>query len=227
VSAPEGAGDAGVGRRYGGRSAEERREARRAALLDAAYELYGTLGHRNVTIERTCSHARLTARNFYEEFGGREALLRAVYDRTIARSLDAVAAGLAAAGDDVRERAEAGLGAFVHALLDDPRAARIVCLEMVGVSEALERHRRSVLRAFADLVADEARRLGTGRVPQGLDPRPYALGLVGGVNELIVDWLQSDDRLPLDALVEVMVDSFVAVSAGPPDRQPPDAIASM
>jgi hypothetical protein len=98
---------------------------------------------------------------------------------------------------------------------------------MVGVSEALERHRRSVLRAFADLVADEARRLGTGRVPQGLDPRPYALGLVGGVNELIVDWLQSDDRLPLDALVEVMVDSFVAVSAGPPDRQPPDAIASM
>ena len=211
-----------VGRRYGGRSAEERREARRSALIDAGYELYGTLGYQNVTIDRACRQARLTARNFYEEFGGREALLRAVYDRTIGQALDAVLTALAETdtdtGTEVRDRAEAGIGAFVHAMLDDPRAARVVCLEVVGVSEDLERHRRQVLRAFADLVADEAHRLGTGRVPQGQDPTPAALALVGGVNELIVDWLHSDDHLALDALVDVMVDLFVSASAGPPDR---------
>ena len=229
-----------VGRRYGGRSAEERREARRSALIDAGYELYGTLGYQNVTIDRACRQARLTARNFYEEFGGREALLRAVYDRTIGQALDAVLTALAetdtdtggtgtgtgtgtgaggtGTGTEVRDRAEAGIGAFVHAMLDDPRAARVVCLEVVGVSEDLERHRRQVLRAFADLVADEAHRLGTGRVPQGQDPTPAALALVGGVNELIVDWLHSDDHLALDALVDVMVDLFVSASAGPPDR---------
>lgn len=84
--------DGAGGRRYGGRTAEERRQARRDALLDAAYELFGTEGYRNVTIERVCSQARLTARNFYEEFGGREALLLAIYDRTIGRSVEAVAA---------------------------------------------------------------------------------------------------------------------------------------
>lgn len=215
------AGEPGpVGRRYGGRTAEERREARRNALLDAAFDLYGTLGYQNVSIERTCSHARLTARNFYEEFGGREALLRAVYDRTIAQAFEAVAVALATVGDSIRERAAAGIGAFVHAMLDDPRAARIICLEVIGVSDDMERHRRSVLRAFGDLVAEEGRRLGAGRVPLGLDPRPFALGVVGGVNELIVDWLGAEDRMPIDDLIEVLTDLLVAVSAGPPDRPP-------
>jgi AcrR family transcriptional regulator len=216
----EGAGPAG--RRYRGLSAEERREARRSALMDAGYELYGTLGYRNVTIERACSHARLTARHFYEEFGGREALLRAVYDRTVGRALDAVIAALEDAGPSVRDRATAGIGAFVHAMLDDPRAARVVCVEVVGVSDDLERHRRSVLRAFADLVADEARRLiDRGEVVLRRDPRPMSLALVGGINELIVDWLQSDDHiLPLDEVVAEMVDLFVAAGIGPPDWRP-------
>lgn len=147
------------GRRYGGRTAEERRESRRTALLDAGYDLYGTLGYRNVSIERVCSHARLTARSFDEEFGSREALLRAVYDRTIAHAAEAVFSAMAAAGDGVRDVAGAGIAAFVHAMLDDPRAARIVHLEVVGVSEGMEGHRRQVLRAFADIVAAEGLRL--------------------------------------------------------------------
>ncbi|HET8619167.1 MAG TPA: TetR/AcrR family transcriptional regulator [Acidimicrobiales bacterium] len=208
------------GRRYGGRTAEERRESRRTALLDAGYDLYGTVGYRNVSIERVCSHARLTARSFYEEFGSREALLRAVYDRTIAHAAEAVFSAMAAAGDGVRDVAEAGIAAFVHAMLDDPRAARIVHLEVVGVSEGMEGHRRQVLRAFADIVAAEGLRLNAGRVPDGLDPRPTALALVGGGNELIVDWLQSEDKLSLDALIVVLTDLFVAASAGPPDRRP-------
>ena len=188
------------------------------ALLDAAYELYGTLGYRNVTIERVCSHARLTARHFYEEFGGREALLRAVYDRTVAGALDAVVAAVAAAGPGVRARSEAGIGAFVHAMLDDPRAARIVCVEVVGVSDDLERHRRGVLRAFGEVVTVEARRLiESGDVTLRRDPRLTSLALVGGVNEVIVDWCQSDDRLPLDVVVAELVDLFVAAGAGPPD----------
>ena len=209
-----------AGRRYGGRSAEERREARRGALMDAAYELYGTLGYRNVSIKQTCAHAHLTGRHFYEEFGSSEALLRAVYDRTVRRAFDTVVVDVAAAGPELRPRAAAAISAFVHALLDDPRAARIVCIEVVGVSESLERHRRKVLRTFADLLADEARRLGlTGRVAQRPDPLPTALALVGGVYEVIVDWLQSpgDERPALDVIIQDMTDIWVAAGIGPPD----------
>jgi AcrR family transcriptional regulator len=213
-------GGAEAGRRYGGKSAEERRQARRTALLDAAYELYGTVGYRNVPIKSVCAHAHLTGRHLYQEFDSSEALLRAVYDRTVRRAFDAVVSDVAAAGGEVRARAAAAITAFVHAMLDDPRAARIVCIEVVGVSDALEVHRRRVLRLFADLLADEARELGlTGRVPQRPDPRPTALSLVGGVYEVIVDWLQGGDRLPLDVIVDDLTDLWVAAAAGPPDRK--------
>jgi hypothetical protein len=140
----------------------------------------------------------------------------------VGRALEQVVAALEAAGPTVRDRAEAGIGAFVHAMLDDPRAARVVCVEVVGVSDELEAHRRQVLRAFADVVAEEARRLiATGDVVRRRDPRPVSLALVGGVNELVVDWLQSDEHvLPLDEVVAEMADLFVAAGVGPPDWRP-------
>jgi len=58
--------------------------------MDAAYEPYCTLGYRNVSIKQTCTHAHLTGRHLYEEFGSSEALLRAVYDRTVRRAFDQV-----------------------------------------------------------------------------------------------------------------------------------------
>lgn len=209
-----------TGRRYRGLSHEERRLARREALLDAAYDLFGSAGYGAVSIDQLCRHAHLTARNLYEEFGDRESLLRAVYDRTIERAVVDVLAALTDAAHNPRDRSQRAISAFAHAMLDDPRAARIVFLEVIGVSEAMEQHRRQALRAFADLVAEEAGALvETGLVVSREHPRHAALALVGGVNELIVDWLVSDDRLPVDDLVTSIADLFVAAAAGPPDRR--------
>jgi AcrR family transcriptional regulator len=204
---------------YGGLTSEERRRARRSALLDAAFDLFGTAGYGATGIERLCTHARLATRNFYEEFPDREALLRAVYDGAITHVMDAVLATLATAGPTVRERVDAAVRSMVHAMLDDPRRASIVCLQVVGVSDALERHRRGVMRAFADVVVDEAAVLATtGGVARRRDYRLPALALVGGVNELMVDWLQTDDPLPVDTLADEVVNLFLAAAAGPPDH---------
>ena len=208
------------GRVYGGRSAEERHATRRTALVDAGFELFGTVGYHTVSIERICSQARLTTRNFYEHFRDREALLRAVYDRTIGESTATVLAALDAAGDEPWARTQQGVSAFVHAMLDDPRRARIVCLQVVGVSDELERHRRNVLHTFADLLATEAERTAdAGFIPRRRSYHVGSLALVGGVNELLVDWLHADDPLPLDRLVAEIVQLFLAAAAGPPDRR--------
>jgi AcrR family transcriptional regulator len=205
------------GRVYGGRSPAERREARRSALIDAGFEIFGTEGFGGATIERLCSRARVTFRDFYKEFQDREGLLKATYDRCVGEAMLAVTVALAGAGPEVRDRAERGIGAFVHTMLDDPRRARIVCLQVVGLSEDLERHRRSVLHAFADLVAAEARRLAeAGKAPVRPDYRLPSLALVGGANELLVEWLHSPEpRLPLDDLTRVIADLFLAAASGP------------
>lgn len=185
----------------------ERQAERRRRLLDAGLGQFGTAGYARTTIEGLCAGAGVTPRHFYEEFGGREALLVAVFDEVVDWVREAVAAALAAAPDEPIARVRAGVGAFLHALLDDPRRARVVCVEVVGVSREVEAHRRGVLHEFAALVTSEAQRLAEGRGDFSL----AALALVGGTNELVVEWVVGGDRRPIDDLADEITRLFVAV----------------
>jgi AcrR family transcriptional regulator len=200
-----------TGRRYAGRGAEERRAERRRRLLDAGLELFGTRGYAATTIEALYTQARLAPRHFYEQFPGREELLRAVYDEGIEAVVAAVAAARTAAPEDVRGRVGRMLSAFAHAMLSDTRRARIAYLEVPGVSRSLERHARGVVRGFAAVVEDEA---GAAAALGLLPDRDYSLTamlLVGGTNAILLDWLSDEHRRPIDEIVDELTDAFVAV----------------
>ncbi|HJP65544.1 MAG TPA: TetR/AcrR family transcriptional regulator, partial [Actinomycetota bacterium] len=200
-------------RTYRGQLPEERRAGRRRRLLDAALELFATVGYPGVSIERLCAEAGVTARHFYQEFPSREALLTALFDETAELAVTAVTGALGQAPERARTRSEAGVGAFVHAMLDDPRRARILCVESVGVSAELEQRRRSVIHTFALVTQEQAERLiELGDVPS----RDFSLGalaLVGGMNEVITEWVLGSHRPPLDDLVEEFVRMILAVAS--------------
>jgi AcrR family transcriptional regulator len=201
-------------RPYGGLSPEERRRTRRERLLDAGLALFGTEGFSAASIERLCALAGVATRHFYEEFDGREALLRAVYDRVIAETRDAVRLALTASPEDPRERTRNSLGAFLHAYLDDPRRARVACLEVVGVSPELERHRRSVIHEFAAVIAGESERSArAGHLPT----RDFGLGAIamaGATNELVIEWLTRKAPPSVEELRDELLALFVAILAG-------------
>ena len=203
------------GRRYAGRAAEERRAERRRRLLDAAVELFGTRGYGATTIEALYTEARLAPRHFYEQFGGREPLLRAVYDEHIEAVAAAVGAARESAPSDVVGRVRAVLEAFAGAMLSDPRRARIAYLEVPGTSRTLERHARGVVRGFAAVVEEEAR----SAAERGLLPdRDYALTamlLVGGTNAILLDWLSDERRRPIDDVLSELTAAFVGVLQQP------------
>jgi AcrR family transcriptional regulator len=199
-------------RRYGGKTADERRAERREQLLDAGLELFGAHGFAGVTIESLCATAGLNARYFYEQFATREQLLGAVYERHVLAVLTQVQAAIAQAPPDPAIRLERGLTAFVTATLSDERAARINYFEMVGVNAELEAQRRGVLRAYADLIAAQAAELGDlGPLSRG-DRRMTAVALVGATDGLIIDWLTSEHRTPQDTIVATLLAIF-----GPPE----------
>ena len=204
-----------AGRRYAGRPAEERRAERRRRLLDAGVELFGTRGYHATTIEALYTQARLAPRHFYEQFAGREELLRAVYDETIAAVVEAVTEARAAEVADVRTRVRTILDAFARSMLTDPRRARIAYLEVPGTSRRLERHAGAVVRGFAAVVEEEARAAAV----QGLLPdRDYSLTamlLVGGTNALLLDWLIDDRRRPIEPVLDELAASFTAVLEQP------------
>jgi AcrR family transcriptional regulator len=189
-------------RRYGGLSALERRAGRRARLLAAGLEFYGTLGFRHTTIPQLCSSAGVTARHFYEEFGTQENLLRAVFDTVSTSVLSAIRAELNTTGRGWPEIVRAGCRAYFREMTEDRRRARIFALEIGGVSVELDLHRKRVRDAFASIAADSTKRLiAQGGAPD-VDVRMLSLAVAGAAEALTIEWVLARPRPSVDDLIE-------------------------
>jgi AcrR family transcriptional regulator len=192
-------------RTYRGITPAQRQAARREQLMDAGLELFGTLGYARTSIRAVSAAASLNSRYFYESFSNREGLLIAVYQRIVddivKRATEAIAQEHTLEG-----QARAGLRAGWTAVTEDRRKARIVAIEVVGVSERLERLRRENRHVLAQLTADGALSLAGG-VRLRLDPLITSRFLMGGVVELLADWSNGD----LDASVDEVVEHFTAL----------------
>ncbi|MFZ2530612.1 MAG: TetR/AcrR family transcriptional regulator [Rhodococcus sp. (in: high G+C Gram-positive bacteria)] len=200
------------GRRYSGLAAEDRTRARRVAIIDAALEEFGTTGFAATSVKQICTAAGLTERYFYESFRDRQACLTELYG-TLVTELRAATAAAIAAADDTESAILGGLTAFVEYLTDDPRRARVILIEVVGVSPEVEELRHAVLRAFSDLIRS------VWSTEQGVDvdderTRLTAIALSGAVNNLLVDWMMSGRQQPPLVLAEVSATLFVSALAG-------------
>ena len=180
---------AATGRRYRDQSATERRADRRARLFEAAVQAFGTHGYRSTSIEQLCAAARISTRNFYEEFPGREELLIALHDDLNARALEAVVRAIGEVDpDDLEARARAGTLAYFRVMTSDRRWARIALVESVGVSPAAQAHREAAIDRFAELIRFEATRLAEAGILPRRDYRLTSVALVGAINGLINTW---------------------------------------
>lgn len=176
--------------------------------MEAGLELFGTVGYAHASIRAVSATASLNSRYFYESFGSREDLLYAVYQRIVTDIFDQ-AAGAVAREHTLEAQARAGLRAGWTAVTEDRRKARIVAIEVVGASERLERLRRETRHALAQLTADEALKLAAG-LPLRLDPVIVTRFLMGGVVELLADWVNDDLHASTDEVVEHFTALFTA-----------------
>jgi AcrR family transcriptional regulator len=207
-----------VGRRIKGLDAEERRALRRDQLLDAALELFAANGHLNTSIEQLCQAAYVGTKAFYEVFASREdcyiALLREITAKVSARMVDA----LQEAPDDERRATPMLVSAFAHALVDDPRIARVTFGRGIAVTPAVERQRRTNRRWAASFIESIWRRYGVlGEDPPGVDPHRMAIGVIGGMFDLISDWLldaDPADAAAVESLITDLTDFYDVIQTG-------------
>ncbi|WP_245740189.1 TetR/AcrR family transcriptional regulator [Nonomuraea maritima] len=194
-----------VNRSYRGMTAEQRLADRRERLMTAAYTLYAKPGFTSTTIERLCSEARISNRAFYECFGGREELLQALHERCVDESLAAVAQALQEAPDTLDGKVKAGIRAYIEFATADWRRARIMHVEVRRSGEVLTLSRQRAIEAFARLIQDATADF-TQKSP--VDQRLLALGVIGSLQELLIEWLLSDGRPDIEELAEVAVHIF-------------------
>ena len=200
------------GRTWRGQTIEERQALRRQRLIDAGVELFGTRGYANTPVKAICEEAGLTERYFYEAFDDREDLLDEIFSMVLADCRKATLEAIRSAGDDLESSMRAGLSAFAHELTRDPRRARIQEIEVVGVSPELEKKRRDSIHAFAAIVADRTRELGGKDQIGPLRLDVIALGLVGSVNEQLIDYVLGYLDITLEDLIENQIAAFSAVA---------------
>ena len=198
-----------VARRYSGQSADERSSARHERLLGAARTLIGTRGFPGTSVERICATAKVSTRNFYEFYDNKEAIFLDLYERILTHSRDRAIASLTeTAGRHMRERVPAALLAYLGPMIEDPLAARIAFVEIMGASQRLEERRLEFREALVQLVESE----GSAAVDRGeIAPRDFrfaALALTGAANAIIYDWA----RTPGQQDVEELEDALAALA---------------
>ncbi|MER7502300.1 TetR/AcrR family transcriptional regulator [Nonomuraea pusilla] len=186
-------------------SAEQRLADRRERLMTAAYTLYAKPGFAATTIERLCSEARISNRAFYECFGGREELLQALHERCVEEGLAVVSKALREAPAALEAKARAGIRAYIEFATGDWRRARIMHVEVRRSGDILAHSRQRAVDAFASLFEEAAGNLS----PLGAaNRRLVALGVIGALQELLIEWLLSADPPEVEELVSAAVHIF-------------------
>ncbi|HZM29981.1 MAG TPA: TetR/AcrR family transcriptional regulator [Acidimicrobiales bacterium] len=206
------------GRRIRGRTLAERQRLRREAMLDAGLELFGTRGYAGSTVDAVCRRAGVSTRNFYEEFDNRLDLLVAVGERIAAQAFAAWTTEYAPPAGPRRAAAalRARVAALVHALVDDPRVARIVFVESLALEPEGIRRRRELMAIFPSWIASylDGHFDGLGIPPRRR--RALARAAFGAGVELVSAWVLDggDDDAPGErGTVEDLVDDVVEASA--------------
>jgi AcrR family transcriptional regulator len=190
------------GRSYGGLSPAERTRRRHQAFLEAGLRLMGSVGYRATTVRALCREAGLTDRYFYESFSGTEQLLCEVYDTCIARLQGQVLASLsgAVAGESLDTRLVRALEAF-FGVVEDPCLARIVWLEVLGVSAVVDARYHRAITSFADIALAYARARHPDWQVSDQNGHLVSLAAVGAINQSAMSWLLSGYAAPRAAVV--------------------------
>ncbi|MFC0040776.1 TetR/AcrR family transcriptional regulator [Actinomadura rayongensis] len=197
-------------RRYRGMDGPERQAARRASLLAAGLELFGTVGYVATTVEAVCREAGLAKKYFYESFADREALMLAIYDDAVRRGQEAALVAVAGAGPTIEERIAAGLGAVIRALGTDPRVTRLVFREIIRVATPVSEERyRQAKRDFAEFVIADL--TATAGIPRTKRMQMGTTQLVGAFNEIMTERVLGHLDATLDEVTEITVTVFNVV----------------
>lgn len=166
-------------------------------IMESLAELCAERGYEATKISEIVKHAGVARKTLYDNFEGKEELFLATFDSARDEVLRRVEESCAAAGGDWQEGLEAGLGAFLGYVAEEPALAQMCMIEALSATPAATKRYEDALESFVDL----ARRT----LPQsdGL-PDTIEETLVGGVAWIVYRQIRSGDtRQAVDLLPEL------------------------
>jgi AcrR family transcriptional regulator len=164
---------------------DARLERRRRRMADAALVLFATRGYNATSVEDVVERARMSKSAFYEFFTSKEDCFRELLLLEGGALIRDVLAS-AATGHDHHERLRFGITTFVRSCFERSSVARLLIVESVGLSQAVDEVRHELQGRFADAVGEEVRN-ARAHDPfyADKDPRVFGRAVVGAVSDAV------------------------------------------
>jgi AcrR family transcriptional regulator len=198
------------------RSQQDRRQHRQ--LLQGMAACVAEKGYWATTIADAVRLARVSKSTFYAHFADKEECYVALYSAASNNVLDAMRAAdaaAAAAGAPWREHLDAVNRAYLDMLASGGGLTRSLLVEVQTAGPSAVEMRRDVIGRYVDLMLGLCNAL-SNREP-GLRPLSpeIALGVVGGVNEVVMAAIESGPVERLSGLVDLATNLWAAHLAAP------------
>jgi len=186
---------------------DARLEKRRTRLVDAALYLFATRGYNATSVEDVVERARMSKSAFYEFFTSKEDCFRDVLAQEGGLLIHDVLTS-AATGHDHHERLRFGITTFVRSCFERSSVARMLIVESVGLSEAVDEVRHELQGRFADAVGEEVRHaMAHDPFYADKDPRVFGRAVVGAVSDGVGYYL-THPGMDADTLAESLCRIF-------------------
>ena len=191
--------------------------SQRGRLVDAMAQVVAEKGYPATTVADVVEWAGVSRRTFYEQFADKEACFLAAYDVGLAAVLgrihDAVEVEPSAGW---RDRARAGVEAFLALLASEPAFARALQLEILTAGPAALERRAGMLVMFSGVwrnVHEQAR--GEEPALPALPDDVFTV-LTAGLEELVRDCIRTRGTSALPDLAEPILRTVFAVFGSGP-----------
>ncbi|WP_280155241.1 TetR/AcrR family transcriptional regulator [Piscinibacter sp. XHJ-5] len=171
----------------------------RRRLLDAMSHAVARKGYAETTIADLAAEARVSRRTFYEHFDSKAECLIALYEVASEQAL-AVLRSAIDPQRDWHQQVEQAMAAYLSTLACNPMLLRTLFIAILGLGPQGLAARRHANRRLAEFILDVVNGPATPPARSAPLPMPFAMGIVGAINELILQAIEEDEVATLPQL---------------------------
>ena len=191
----------------------------RRRLLEGMAKAVAAHGYGDTTIGDIVREASVSRRTFYEHFSSKAQCLIALYEAASRNALKVLREAIDAQ-HEWQTQVERALAAYLGCMAQNPVLMRTLYIEILGLGTEGLSARRRVNQEIADFMLGVVNGVGGGERSAPLSAR-MAMAVVGGINELILQYIEQGQvaRLldlvgPSSQLLRAVTEERLSADAG-------------
>ena len=153
-------------------------------------------GYADTTLADIVGTAGVSRRTFYEHFDSKAECLIALYEAASHNALKVLRDAIDPA-HGWQTQVDSALGAYLGCLASNPALVRTLFVEILHLGSQGLASRRRVNQEIADFIVQKVNKGGGPAITPTL-----AMAIVGGINELVLEYIEQDKVSKLEELVE-------------------------